>query len=151
MKGAGLDVKRAILCSSVYHWCVMLWWWATCSTALNGLNENSLSEHQSFFKIIFIFFLGPHPQHMEVSRLGVKLEPQLLAYTIATATPDLRHTCDLHHSSWQDWILNPLSESRDEPASSWTLVGFLICWGTTATPGVGFLNVWCLNPILAIY
>ena len=34
------------------------------------------------------FFLGPHPQHMEVSRLWVKLELQLLAYTTATATWD---------------------------------------------------------------
>ena len=36
----------------------------------------------------FFFFLGPHPQHMEVPRLGVKLEPQPLAYTIVTATWD---------------------------------------------------------------
>ena len=35
---------------------------------------------------ICIFFLGPHLQHMEVPRLGVKLELQLPAYTTATAT-----------------------------------------------------------------
>jgi len=29
--------------------------------------------------------LGLHPQHMEISKLGVELEPQLLAYTTATA------------------------------------------------------------------
>ena len=50
---------------------------------------------------------------MEFPRLGVKLELQLLAYTTATAMPDLSHVCDLHHSSWQHWILNPLSEARD--------------------------------------
>ena len=49
---------------------------------------------------------------MEVPRLGVELELQLLAYTRATATPDLSHICDLHHSSCQ--ILNPLSEARDQ-------------------------------------
>ena len=38
--------------------------------------------------MIFFFFLGPHPQHMEVPRLGVKLELQMLAYTTATAMPD---------------------------------------------------------------
>ena len=32
------------------------------------------------------FFLGCHPQHMEVPRLGVESELQLLAYTTATAT-----------------------------------------------------------------
>ena len=31
------------------------------------------------------------------------------AYSIATATPDQSGICDLHHSSQQHWILNPLS------------------------------------------
>ena len=50
---------------------------------------------------------------MEIRRLGVKLELQMLAYTTATATQDPSHVCDLHHSSWQHWILNLLSEARD--------------------------------------
>ena len=50
---------------------------------------------------------------MEVPRLGVKSELRLLAYTTATATPDPSHICDLHYSSWQCGILNPLSEARD--------------------------------------
>ena len=54
-----------------------------------------------------------HLQHMEVPRLRVKLELQLLAYTTAPATWDLSHVCDLQHSSWQYQILNPLSKSRD--------------------------------------
>ena len=33
-----------------------------------------------------VCFLGPYPQHMEVPKLGVKAELQLLAYAIATAT-----------------------------------------------------------------
>ena len=51
---------------------------------------------------------------MEIPRLGGESELQLLAYTIATATPDLRHVCDLHHSSWQLRSLYPLSEARDQ-------------------------------------
>ena len=31
----------------------------------------------------------------------------------ATAMPDPSPICDLHHSSWQHQILNPLSEARD--------------------------------------
>ena len=38
-------------------------------------------------------------------------------YTTATAMPELSHICDLHHSSWQCQILNPLSEARD-----WTCI-----------------------------
>uniref|UniRef100_A0A8D1N3X5 Uncharacterized protein n=1 Tax=Sus scrofa TaxID=9823 RepID=A0A8D1N3X5_PIG len=58
-------------------------------------------------------FLGPRLQHMEVPRLGVKSELQLPVCTTATATQDLSHVCNLHHSSWQCRILNPLSEARD--------------------------------------
>ena len=48
-----------------------------------------------FFVPFFSFFLVSHLQHMEVPGLGVKLEPQLQAYTAATATWDLSHICDL--------------------------------------------------------
>ena len=51
---------------------------------------------------------------MEVPWLGVKLELQLLPYTTVTATLDLSHICNLHHSSGQCQILNPVSEVRDQ-------------------------------------
>ena len=54
---------------------------------------------------------------MEVLKLGVELELELelelLAYTSATGTRDLSHIFDLHHSSPQCQILNPLSEAKD--------------------------------------
>ena len=49
---------------------------------------------------------------MEVPRLGVESEPQLPAYTAATAMRDPSCVFSLHHSSWQCQILNPLSEAR---------------------------------------
>ena len=51
---------------------------------------------------------------MEVPRPRVKSEPQLPAYTTATATWDLSLGCDLHHSLWPQWILNSLIEARDQ-------------------------------------
>ena len=36
------------------------------------------------------------------------------ADTTATATPDLSCVCDLHHSSRRHWILNSLSEARNQ-------------------------------------
>ena len=63
--------------------------------------------------LFFFFLLGQHPWYMEVPRLGVKSELQLLANATATATPDLSHVCDLHHSSQQRQILNPLFDSRE--------------------------------------
>ena len=71
----------------------------------------SLASFLSFF--FSPCFLGPNPRPMKVPKLGVKLGPQLPAYATATATSDPSHICDLHHSSQQYRILNPLSEARD--------------------------------------
>ena len=62
---------------------------------------------------------------MEIPRLRVESELQLPAYTIATATADLSHICNLPHSSQQHRILNPLSEARDQIHNSWFLAGFV--------------------------
>ena len=51
---------------------------------------------------------------MEIPRLWVELELQLLAYTTATAMQDPSFVRDPHHSSWQRQILNPLREGRDQ-------------------------------------
>ena len=46
------------------------------------------------------------------SQIGAIASP--LAYTTATAMPDLSHVHNLHHSSQQHQILNPLSKARDQ-------------------------------------
>ena len=58
-------------------------------------------------------YVGPYPWHKETPRLGVQSELQLPTYATATAMPGLSHICNLHHSSWQHQIPNPLSEARD--------------------------------------
>ena len=50
---------------------------------------------------------------MEIPRLGVKSELELPTYTTATAEPDPSHICNLHGSSRQRQILNPLGRARD--------------------------------------
>ena len=47
-----------------------------------------------FSFLVFSFISGPHLQHVEVPRLEVELELQLLAYTTVTATWDLSYVCD---------------------------------------------------------
>ena len=64
------------------------------------------------FNFILFLLLGPHLWHVEVPRLGVESELQLLAYTTVITMPGLSLVCDLHHSSWQRQILNPLSEAQ---------------------------------------
>ena len=51
---------------------------------------------------------------MEVPTLVVAAELELPAKATATATWDLSNVCNLHHSSWQCRMLNPLSEARDQ-------------------------------------
>ena len=72
--------------------------------------------------------------HMEARRLGVAWELELSAYATATATQNPSHICNLHHSSQQHWVLNPLSKARNqtqvlmdtEPCWECPLVSFLI-------------------------
>ena len=86
--------------------------------------------------LFYFFFLGLHLQHTKVPRLGVISQLQLLAYTTATATPDPSHVCDPHHSLWQCWILNPLSDARD-----WACI--LIRRATVRSPSYIFM---CCHP-----
>ena len=79
----------------------------------------------------FFFFLGLHPQHMDVPRLRVEWELQLLAYTTATATQDPSRVFSLPHSSWQCQILDPLSKARDRTCK--LMVLSQICFHCTMT------------------
>ena len=51
---------------------------------------------------------------MDIPRLRVESELQLSAYATATATQDLNCICNLRHSSQKHWILDPLTEARDQ-------------------------------------
>ena len=66
---------------------------------------------------------GPYLQHVEVPRLGVKLKLQLPVYTTTTAMQDPSYVCNLHYSSWQWWILNPLRKAR-----YWTCIFMDTSW-----------------------
>ena len=88
----------------------------------------------------FFFFLGPRVRLMEVPRLGVKSELPLPTHTTATATWDRSHVCDLHHSSKQHWILNPLSEARDWSHNLMVPSQIRFCCPTTGTPVFSFFN-----------
>ena len=74
---------------------------------------------------------------MEVPRLGVASELQLLA--TATATPDLSHICDLIHGLWQHQILNPLSEARDRTCVRMEAGQIHFSWAMMGTPPLVFI------------
>ena len=72
---------------------------------------------------------------MEVSRLGVEWELQLPAYTTATAIADPIHVCNLHHSSQQCRVRNPLNQTRDWTHIPMDTSRVRFCRTTTGTLG----------------
>ena len=59
----------------------------------------------------------------------------------------MSHICDLHHSSWLHWILNPLSEFRDltQVLMDASLFGFVTHGATMGIPRLPFSFVSYLN------
>ena len=77
---------------------------------------------------------------MELPRVRVESELQLLAYT--TATQDPSHVCDLNHSSEYLRIFNPLSNARDRTRNLMVTSWIRFCCATMGTPTkYFFLNV----------
>ena len=58
----------------------------------------------------------------------------MLVYATATATPDLSRIYDLHQSSSQCLILNPLSKTRHQTCILMDTSRVHHCWATVGTP-----------------
>ena len=95
------------------------------------------SAHLSSHHFLFVCFLGLHLRHMEVPRPGA--ESELLAYITATAMPDPSCICDLLHSSWQCWILNPLSEASYGTGNLMVPSRIHFCCAMTGIPNIHLL------------
>ena len=99
---------------------------------------------QNFFgrRIPFFFFLlfralpaacGSSQISSHPVQLLDESELHLLAYTTATAMSGLSCVCDLHHSSQQHRILNPLSEARGRTCNLMVLSRIRFHCTTTGT------------------
>ena len=88
-----------------------------------------------------MLFLGPHPWHMEVPRLGsnwshspCRPTPQPQQHRIWAMSA----TCTIAHSNTRS--LTHWARPGIEPVSSWILVRFVTLWATRGTLGISFLN-----------
>ena len=70
-----------------------------------------LSHSLSF--LIFRTALLAYVNSQSRGRIGTTVA----SYATATAMWDPSYVCDVHNSSQQHWILNPLSEARDQDPS----------------------------------
>ena len=103
-------------------------------------------NHSAFFFFylfiyLFIYILGLRFWHMEIPRLGVESELQLLTYTTATSMWGPSHVGDLRHGSQQHRIPNPLNEVRDETGILMDTSRIHCHWATTGTPAWFFCFV----------
>ena len=119
--------------------------WATMGTLLPTLYQ------RVYFFVVLLCFLGSNLRHMEIPRLGVQSELQLLARTTAIAMPDPSRVCNLHHSSQQCCTLNSLREGRN-----WThnlMVPSWIClhYAKMGTPMCVFLHVYNHTCLFVFY
>ena len=89
----------------------------------------------------FLVFVGLHLQHILVPRQGVKSELQLLTYITDIAIPYPSCICHLPCNMQQCRVLNQMSVSVIESASSRIPVRFLTSWATAGTP----LHIYCLR------
>ena len=86
-----------------------------------------------FFPSFFPLLFRAAPAAYGVSRLGVRSKLQLPAYAMATAMPDPSCVFDLHHSSQQCQILNPLRETRGRTCVLMDASWICFHWATTRT------------------
>ena len=97
---------------------VMLWTWVNhyLVESLLSFGGRVVISRNGIAKDIctFVFLFRAAPMAYGNSLLRLELELQLPAYTTATAMQDLSWICNLHHSSQQHQILNPLNKARDQ-------------------------------------
>ena len=116
-----------------------------------------------YYQLKLFFFLSSQDHTLGIWRFPARglIRAVATAYTRATATPYPSHICNLHHSSWQCWILNPLSKARDGTCNFMVPSWIHFRYTTMGTPETLFSvfgyahNIWkslgqILNPCYSI-
>ena len=97
--------------------------------------------HHLFYFIDFIsFFLLCRAAPVAYGRDQIRAAAASLRYSQSNTGSEV--VCNLHHSSWQRWILTPWARPGVKPALSHTLVGFVTHWTTMGTPHHFFYMMW---------
>ena len=74
------------------------------------INNN---QYVLLFILFYFIFMAASAAYGGSQVPRSQMELYLLAYTTATAKSDLSCVCNVHHSSRQRQLLNPLSQARD--------------------------------------
>ena len=107
-----------------------------------------LLSHQGTPSFLVLFFWGATPSARGGCQARGPIRAVALAYATATAMPDPIRTCNLHHSSQQCWILNPLSKARAWTHNLMVPRQIRFCCTMTGTPTYLQLLMSPPNPAL---
>ena len=133
------------------HFCNTCWIWFSLTNSISKVCRQTAKLSNRLLKLscvlvirFVIFFLsfvfsGLHPPAHGGSQARGRIGATAAAYARATAKPDPSRICDLHHSSQQRWILNPLSEARDGTCNLMVPSQICFCCAATGTPKVAIL------------
>ena len=89
--------------------------WSHSSNNTKSLTHCTTGQLCNGIFFFFFFFLrAACPSIWKIPGVELELQLQLPVFTKATATRDPSWVCDLHHSSWQHRILNPLNGARNQ-------------------------------------
>ena len=93
-----------------------------------------------FCFVLFCFFVGF--KAIPLAYGSFQARSQIRAVATATAMLDPSRVCNLHHSSWQCWILNPLSEARDPTLTLMVPSRIHFCSTTTGSLNLLLLELY---------
>ena len=76
-------------------------------------NQSQRGENTRYIFFFFFVFLGPHPGAYGGSQARGQIGAVAASLHHSQSYARSSHVFDLNYSSWQHWILNPLSEAKD--------------------------------------
>jgi len=103
--------------------------------------------YRFFFSVFFLFFFffffclfGAAAEAYGSSQSSslIRAESADLCHTHSSTRSEPSHVCNLHHCSWQHWILNPLNEVRDRNCVLMDTSRLHDHWAMTGTPLFNF-------------
>ena len=95
----------------------------------------------SFCGVFFCFFRAAPPAHGGSQARGLIGATASSLIHSHTATPDPSNIFNLPHSSRQHWILNPLSQARDQTCNLIVPSWIHFCCATTGTPIIIYFDI----------
>ena len=96
-----------------------------------------------FFLSLFFLLFRAAPAGYGGSQARGQIGATATAQATATVMPDLSLVCNLYRSSWQRWILNPLSEAKHRTHNLMVASWICFCCTTTGTLSLFLFKHFC--------